>query len=206
MRLIFPLFITLFLSNCSRKTIIKADNWNVSCECVNSGTSTYESTKKYLLSIGEDPELTGIDKDWDYLNESELGNYSSSEYRLTVHPSFENGYSIRIVNLGTLTTVLVRLPDKQYVQVNQLNYDNTKWEDVTSGMDSLFWNQNFKSNSGYAIHDGTSYTFEGLANGEYKLIIRGTIGVKENQLLLNRFQSFLHEIPYENCKKKINCL
>ena len=112
----------------------------------------------------------------------------------------ENGYSIRIANVDSLALVIVRLAYEQSVEVNHCYFQQGRWKGFTSGIDSLFWDQNFRSKTAAAIQDGAGYTFEGLDDGEYKLIKRGSIGVRENQLLLERFHSFMPEFPFQICK------
>lgn len=203
---LFILYLSIFLFLCcSNKVGIKSDLGAVNCECANSSQFDYASTENYLRN--SEIDFGVLVNAWNYLNEPNLGAFSSREYRLTVIFPFSEGYSIRIVDLDSITHTHIRLPDKKYIQFNKHHSDSTKWREFNNELESLFWKKDSIFTQPEPILDGAAYIFEGLIDGKYKLIVRGSDQTNDQHSLLYKFKSFMPEVLYKNCKKsKMACV
>ncbi|XOV92204.1 MAG: hypothetical protein ACFHWX_18590 [Bacteroidota bacterium] len=208
--LIFLIFTTF---NCSKNVIKYSDlggEWNGHCECSNNITHKYNKASEFFQEINysDSTSILNYAQDaWLYFNEPDMGYYSEKEYKLTVKPSFEKGFTIRIIDLDSTTSVLFKLPNDKYLYVNRIDYDRAKWDEFNGGIDSLFWDEPFEPDFNGAITDGTTYIFEGLIDGNYKFIERGTGNINRHQTLLKKFISVVDGTPFQKCdKKELNCL
>ncbi|MEQ8687725.1 MAG: hypothetical protein RIE86_20640 [Imperialibacter sp.] len=206
-------FFSSFLWACSPTLTPLESQKMASCVCPSLTTQNFQIEREYWESVAsqsypQDWEMyfNQIEKQWNYLNVDPIDNTSVDGYRLTTYPPFTPGWSERLYAKGDSVAGRIHFPDKEVVVIGDFTISRLSWPDLEKAMDSLFWNQPFESLNPQPVSDGTAYYIEGYRNGEYKMIGRASINMREEHAELFSYFTNIGGFPGEKCSpKKMGC-